>query len=310
VKKFRRPFLALHHDAWLMAAHFLICVAMMFLLLGHESHANVCTPLPTSNAKIIITPSKNDTATIESAIKLLPRGGTLILQDGTYMIDALKSVRLKSNMTLILSQKATLKGLPDNKESSAVLNLSNVSNVNVVGTGTIEGNRYQRSDREHTHGHGILIWNSKNVVIEGITTINAQGDGIYIGGTGYGKYITLCNVIANNNRRQGISIVDGKNISIRGSRFYNTHGDTNPECGMDIEPNPGQYVDNVYIYASRFSYNANCGLVLNSHRGPISNVLIKNSRVDLNIKHGMIFAGKINNLELYNNVAQEEIYIK
>ena len=39
MKKFKRPFLALHHDAWLMAAHFLTCVAMMFLLLGHESHA-------------------------------------------------------------------------------------------------------------------------------------------------------------------------------------------------------------------------------------------------------------------------------
>jgi len=306
VKKFKRPFIALHHDAWLILAHFFFCMGLALLLIGHEAHANICVPLPTNNAKISISPSKNDIATIETAIKRLPRGGTLILQNGTFWIDSLHSISLKSSMTLRLSPKTILKAKYNNADLSAIINIDRISNVNVIG-GMIKGNRYLRKDNG-THSMGIFISRSRNVVIEQVKSVDNQGDGFYI--SNKSDNITLCNVISSNNRRQGISITGGTRIKIRGSQFINTQG-TNPGCGMDIEPNRGMFVNDVYINASRFSNNANCGLVVNSHGAPVSNVLIQNNRLENNKNgYGLVFAGYIPGLEVYNNITQNEVYVK
>ena len=92
------------------------------------------------------------------------------------------------------------------------------------------------------------------------------GDGIYIGGgTGSflgdyseaNKNIVLCDIVSDDNRRQGVSITYADGVLIRDCVFSNT-GKTeavSPGCGLDIEPNEGQAVRNVTISNCRFLNN-------------------------------------------------------
>ena len=154
MKKFKRPFLALHHNAWLIAAHFLTCVAMMFLLLGHQSHAKTVNvidfgAIPSDNAE--------DTYAINTAISQIKAGDAIFIPKGTYLIDSTKSVRLRSNMAVFMDPGAYLKELPNNsKIPTAILLISNVENITVIG-GTIQGLRLNKS-----RYNGVYIRSSKN----------------------------------------------------------------------------------------------------------------------------------------------------
>jgi parallel beta-helix repeat protein len=81
--------------------------------------------------------------------------------------------------------------------------------------------------------------------------------------------VTFCGVVADHNRRQGMSITSGKGLVVRDSIFRNTAG-TLPEDGLDIEPNPGDSVEDVLITGCRFEGNAGFGLeigVPHAHTG-------------------------------------------
>ena len=59
----------------------------------------------------------NDTQAIQNAVNWLVAnhpGGTVLVPNGTYMIDALTSVLLQSNMTFRLESGAVLKAKPTN----------------------------------------------------------------------------------------------------------------------------------------------------------------------------------------------------
>ncbi len=105
-------------------------------------------------------------------------------------------------------------------------------------------------------GHGLVVQNSQYVVIQGVTAKECWGDGFYLSGS---ASITYCNVTADHNRRQGISITSVDGLVIRNSTFKNTAG-TLPEDGLDIEPNSGETVNHVLITGCAFTGNAGYGL--------------------------------------------------
>ncbi|MFA6004170.1 MAG: right-handed parallel beta-helix repeat-containing protein, partial [Elusimicrobiota bacterium] len=203
----------------------------------------------------------DDTAAIQAAINALPAWGTLIIPDGTYMINAIANsgsygLLLKSSITISLSAGATLKAIPNASASYAILHLSNISSVTIQG-GAIEGDRSAHTGVTGEWGMGVNIIQSHNILIDGVTAKECWGDGFYVGGstpTG----ITLQNVLSDHNRRQGMSIVSVSNMVVRNSTFSNTIG-TLPEAGIDIEPNAGQTVSNVLITA--------CSLLNNNGEG-------------------------------------------
>ena len=88
----------------------------------------------------------DDTEAIQAAIdEVGGTGGTVLVPQGTYMVDAVKKKRrlaLKSDMTLKLAKDAVLKAIPNDSRKYSVLTISNVSNVTVVG-GTLEGDRIE-----------------------------------------------------------------------------------------------------------------------------------------------------------------------
>jgi len=206
--------------------------------------------------------STDDTATIQAAINTVAgTGGVVLVPSGTYMINALASLNLKSNMTLLM-QGATLQAIPNASARYNIINIDNISNVKVIG-GTLKGERANHQGATGEWGTGIRIATSANVVIEGVASQDNWGDGFYVGssdGQSQGSSnVLLCGVISNNNRRQGLSIVAANGMVVKNSIFSNTNG-TAPEGGIDIEPNVGNTVNNVQILNSVMSNNNGAGI--------------------------------------------------
>ncbi|MFA6003657.1 MAG: right-handed parallel beta-helix repeat-containing protein, partial [Elusimicrobiota bacterium] len=207
--------------------------------------------------------STDDTAAIQSALNAVTAGGTVTIPSGTYMINAIYSaasgnhgLALKSNMTLSLAAGATLKALPNASPAYAIIQLVDVSNANIIG-GILEGERAAHTGTGGEWGMGINIIRSHNILVDGVTAKECWGDGFYVGGA-TSTNITLQNVVADHNRRQGMSITNVNGMLVRNSTFKNTTG-TEPELGIDIEPNLNETVANVRIASCTFSNNAGGG---------------------------------------------------
>ncbi len=200
----------------------------------------------------------NDTAALQAAVNAVAgSGGTLIVPMGVYMLDAVVGLQLKSQMTLQMQTNAVLRAIPNNKTGYNMVNIFNANNVNVLG-GTIEGERFKHMGTAGEWGHCLVINRSTNVVVEDVTAKECWGDGFYVGGAAT-KAITFCKVVADRNRRQGMSITSVDGLQIYDSVFKNTAG-TEPEAGLDIEPNLGSTVTNVLITRSLFDNNAGGGM--------------------------------------------------
>ena len=254
-----------------------------------------CAPAPTSSLVVSVKTygakgdgRTDDTAAIQAAIEVVAgTGGTLLVPDGTYMINAIlnsnKGLILRSNMTLRMSSGAVLKAITNGSPAYAILYLPRVTNVNIIG-GTVEGDRSTHTGTLGESGMGISVATSANVFIEGVTAKECWGDGFYVGGTNCTN-ITLCNVVADHNRRQGLSVVYADGVMVRNSTFKNTQG-TLPEAGIDIEPNAGETVANMQILGCTFTNNSGGGIqngVAISNRG-IS--FIRNVIIDGNVMVG------------------------
>ena len=90
----------------------------------------------------------DDTAAIQKAIdRVATKGGTVLVPEGVYMVNAVAPAQLalKSRMILKLSPRATLRAISNGDPHYSILTISGVSHVAVVG-GTLEG------DRDHHQG--------------------------------------------------------------------------------------------------------------------------------------------------------------
>ena len=68
----------------------------------------------------------DDTAAIQAAIdEIAGTGGTVLVPNGTYIVDAVgkNSLALKSEMTLKMSESATLRAIPNSSKRYAVLSI-------------------------------------------------------------------------------------------------------------------------------------------------------------------------------------------
>ncbi len=218
----------------------------------------------------------DDTAAIQLAInEVAGTGGTVLVPDGVYMVNAAgkKRLRLKSDMTLKLTG-ATLKAIPNSSKYYSILSISGASNVAVVG-GVLEGDREKHMGESGQRGMGIEIERgAQHILISGVTARNMWGDGFYVQGA---EDVTFCSVTADYNRRQGLSIIAANGLVVTNSVFKNTRG-TRPSSGIDLEPDsPSQEIINVRIQGSHFLDNAGAGLLIHGKKGPISNVVISDN---------------------------------
>ena len=246
----------------------LITISLLILLFGITANASAienCATAPTSPLVVNVKDkgakgngSTDDTAAIQAAVdQVAGSGGTVLVPDGTYLIDAITSVKIKSDITFRMSKGTILKALPNGKDGYNIINVSDASNVNVID-GTLIGERDEHTASTGEWGMGIILRGATNVVIEGVTAKNCWGDGFYI--SGVSKNVKFCSVIADNNRRQGMSIISVDGMVVKDSVFKNTSG-TAPQAGIDLEPNDGDTISNVQIVNSQFIGNKGTGIL-------------------------------------------------
>lgn len=216
----------------------------------------------------------NDTRALQKAIdEVAGTGGTVYVPAGTYLVQAAGNKRLVlgSTMTLKLADKAVLKMIPTSAPAYSILRIRRAKDVNVIG-GTLHGDRKEHKGREGEWGMGIIIGpESERVTISGVTARHMWGDGFYLAD---GKDIALCSVVAEHNRRQGLSIIAANRVLVTNSVFRDTRG-TPPSAGIDLEPDkPDQRISNVRIEHSKLIDNAGGGVLIAGKKGEVSNVEI------------------------------------
>lgn len=118
-----------------------------------------------------------------------------------------------------------------------VISITGCSNITISG-GTIIGERNEHTGKGGEWGHGIGIYDSTNIQIDGMDISQCWGDGIYLGThqetSNSGITITNCN--AHDNRRSNLSITSANGVTIDNCQFNYAKG-TDPQYGIDIETN-------------------------------------------------------------------------
>lgn len=235
-----------------------------------------CEPPPASNLVINVKDKgakgdgrTDDSAAIQAAIaEAAGTKGTVLVPDGVYMVNAAdKKLRLKSDMTLKLADGAVLKAIPTDAKKYAILTISGVSNIWVIG-GTLEGERDRHLGGSDGWGMGIHIGKgAKHITVSGLTSRRMWADGFYVEGA---EDVRLCGVTADANRRQGLSIIAANGVLVSHSVFKNTHG-TRPSAGIDFEPDEKSHeISNVLIANSKFLDNAGAGILVAGKKARIS----------------------------------------
>jgi parallel beta-helix repeat protein len=246
----------------------------------------------------------DDTAAFQAAVDALPTsGGTIHVPTGTYLIDAVVSVNLRSRMHLEMAPDAKLMAIPNSQKRSYVLYAYKVQDVEISG-GEIVGERTRHLGKEGEWGHGIQIRGASRISVRNIRIADCWGDGVCIGGADKqqatpSEDVFIAGVISTGNRRQGLSIGRSRKVRVYDSEFSNTYG-TNPQYGIDIEPDrPGGASDIVI---------ENC--VVRDNRGGgiqifrrVTDVTIKDCTIENNGGRGILAVGAVNGLITGNRIS-------
>ena len=202
--------------------------------------------------------TNDDTANIQCA---LDNCKNITVPSGTYMINAVTHIAPNSNSKITLSEDATIKAITNSEGTYAVIYLNDVDNVEICG-GTISGDKTTHTGNTGEWGHCIHIaGGSTNIRIHDIRLIDAWGDGLYVNDC---TDVWTERVIVDNARRNGYSIICATNFISNDDKIKNVSG-TNPQAGVDIEPNANTDVLTNIIFNNLVSvghHNTGFGIAL------------------------------------------------
>jgi hypothetical protein len=188
----------------------------------------------------------DDTAALQRCLDLAPAGAVVRLRTGAvYRIDTnvrptretVGGLRLKSGQVLELNG-AELRALPSDQTHGSVVQAYRTSGWKIVGPGRITGERTGHRGTAGEWGMGISAWGARNWRITGGVEVgDCWGDGIYVGlaDGAYCEDFLIDSAHVRNCRRNGISIVGGRDGEIRGCVIEKIDG-TAPFGGIDLEP--------------------------------------------------------------------------
>lgn len=192
--------------------------------------------------------------------------GCIHISEGVYKVRVDNREKcclgLNSNTELIVDGTIILE--KNDLKDYQIIQVKNKQNVKIHGKGTIIGDVESHTGTTGEWGMGVEILSSHNVDVRGLQIKNCWGDCIYIGQSEYkrGSYssnVTIENVVCKAGRRQGLSLIAGKDIFIKNCKFLDTGTIryTPPGAGMDIEPNMhgNTVVENIVIDGCVFKGN-------------------------------------------------------
>ncbi|XLS30788.1 right-handed parallel beta-helix repeat-containing protein [Flavobacteriaceae bacterium M23B6Z8] len=205
-------------------------------------------------------------------------GPTIIsnVQNKVIIIEAGVTIRAKKN------------AFP--RKGDVLLKFLNCSNIALLGyDASLVMNKEEYNDGEWRMTLSLI--NADNFTVKGIRVADSGGDGIYIDGWkkgDYSKNIIIEDVVSENHRRQGMSIISAQNVWVRNSIFKDTKG-TLPEAGLDLEPDdPKDRMVNINFENCRFENNNHAGIVLGLNKLDSSSlpvkVIFKNCVLSMNHK--------------------------
>lgn len=250
--------------------------------------------------------SKDDTKAIQEAIDYAAKvGGIVHFPKGVFLINAdpnTGSLWLHNNQEIKMDKETILKVIPNSLSNYVLFYIYDKHNVKISG-GNLKGDRYEHQSDLGEYGHGISInGQSKNIDISDIHISDFWGDGFYIGGNEkrgtYPSNIKIKNSTSDNNRRQGLSITAGKNITIQESTFSNTNG-TAPEAGIDLERNaPYQLpLEKITLSNNKIVNNNGYGLMVVY----TNNNTAESNQIKQNKKGGIYIGGEADNVKTSKN---------
>ncbi|CQR74726.1 hypothetical protein SOV_07480 [Sporomusa ovata DSM 2662] len=263
----------------------------------------------------------------------------VVFPQGTYLINAVGSdpanptdggIIPPNNITLDLTQGATLKVSPNSSWGYSCIYIKGKENVTIVG-GTILCDRNQHDfsptiKPSHEFGHGIYIRGSKRVRINAVTIKGATGDGIIISPTGLLNYpgstytpsenVIIESCTLDSSRRNNLSITGCDFAIVQNCKILNAgindgyHDGTLPRFGIDIEGYGEETVDyetplNVIIKNNQFIGNVNSSVSNFNGYG----VVIEGNFADNNISYGYSMETTISNNILKTNNGTNKIGI-
>lgn len=202
--------------------------------------------------------------------------------DLSFHTDTDASIKLKSNT--ICKIEGTIRVLQNNLNGYYLMYLKDVKNVEIKGNGILKGDKDEHiyiNGSTHEWGHGILISNSSNIKLQGLNFKDFIGDGICV----WDHFSPSRNVIIDgctitNCRRQGISICDAEQFTIKNSSISNIAG-TAPEYAIDIEPdNEEQHICNNGIIKNNTIRSKNGIYVQTNSSFGTKNITINNNTID------------------------------
>ena len=172
--------------------------------------------------------------------------GVVHITDGDYVvgvdIDNISCLKPNSNTIVILEGNLILQ--PNNLGSYNIIEIVNKHDIFIWGRGSVVGDVKNHTGHEGEWGMGVNISSSRNITLQDITIKNCWGDCIYLGQAKiardeYSENVKIVRVTCEGGRRQGLSMIAGKDIHIKQCRFNDTgkYKFTSPGRGIDIEPN-------------------------------------------------------------------------
>lgn len=227
----------------------------------------------------------DDTNAFQRAIDSLAAGGGVVrVPAGRYVIDPLRSVRMRNRVDLRMDPGAVLMAQPNAAPRAYVLLAERVADVTISG-GSILGERYKHQGTKGEWGHGVMVRGASRVTVRNVTISQCWGDGISVGGFHRkgeaaipSSDILIDNVRCLGNRRQGLTIGRSRRVRVIDSEFSGTQG-TKPEYGIDIEPDAPGTADDITIERCVLRNNRGGGIQA-YHRS--SNISIRGCTIENN----------------------------
>jgi|GEM_PF-4997952 len=250
----------------------------------------------------------DDTAALQDALNALKNGGKrLIFRAGKVHL-VTQQLRMKNaSYFSIVGNNAVLRvaaGVPGSF-GHEILKIEASHHFRVSDL-VFNGNRTNRPSALH-ESHNFFLKNCQDFEVVRVISRNSVADGFYLKSSDstdpntFVKRGVFRDCIANNNYRQGMSIINGYDIGIFGGTYKNSNGAC-PEAGIDIESNPNSFVPgnkNIVIDGANFVGNNGYGVQIAPEASP-ENITVRNSYFSNNPRGGVMI-GSANSV-VKNNV--------
>jgi hypothetical protein len=193
-----------------------------------------------------------------------------IVFDSHYPTWTLKPIRLVAvkDKTILFESGVKIKAEKGfyPKKTDALFKFIDCSNIKLLGSkNVLSMNKEDYIDGEWRHV--IRFRGCMDMEVRDLELRDSGGDGLTIGRSEkrlYSQNIIVSGIVCDNNKRQGISIVSGKNILVENSIFKNTVG-TFPGAGVDLEPDrEDEFLQKIEFKSCAFIGNYNAGIKIAS----------------------------------------------